>query len=223
MPGVPYTYLIGWSKHNKWYYGVRFAKNCHPSELWIKYKTSSKYVDKFVKENGEPDIIQVRKKFNSKEKARLWEEKVLIKMDVLNNQDKWLNKNIHPAILYEVNPCLGKKMSEETKKKISDTRILRNIPSPTKGRKLTQEQKQHLRNINLGKKQSQETIKKKPSLFKNELNAKKYILLKNGIKTEITNLKKYCRLNSVCYDSLFNLVSGRRKNKIYHEYTLCLV
>lgn len=30
----PYTYLIGWSKLNKWYYGVRYSKKCK----WIKNK-----------------------------------------------------------------------------------------------------------------------------------------------------------------------------------------
>lgn len=34
---TPYTYLIGWSKHNKFYYGVRYAKNSNPKELWITY------------------------------------------------------------------------------------------------------------------------------------------------------------------------------------------
>lgn len=29
-----YTYLIGWSSHNKFYYGVRYAKGSNPNELW---------------------------------------------------------------------------------------------------------------------------------------------------------------------------------------------
>jgi len=39
---LPYTYLIGWSNLNTWYYGRRTSKNCHPSDLWQKYFTSSK-------------------------------------------------------------------------------------------------------------------------------------------------------------------------------------
>lgn len=38
---TPYTYLIGWSKHNIWYYGKRTAKNCHPNDFWVTYFTSS--------------------------------------------------------------------------------------------------------------------------------------------------------------------------------------
>jgi hypothetical protein len=31
---TPYTYLIGWSNQNKYYYGVRYAKDCHPNDFW---------------------------------------------------------------------------------------------------------------------------------------------------------------------------------------------
>ena len=104
----PYTYLIGWSDHNKYYYGVRYAKDCHPSDLWSSYFTSSKYVKAFRKQHGEPDVIQVRKVFDHQKSALLWEEKVLRKMNV-NNNDKFLNVNISGAISSEVS---SKKMKE---------------------------------------------------------------------------------------------------------------
>lgn len=88
---TPYTYLIGWSAHNKWYYGVRYAKNCHPSDLWTKYFTSSKVIQDFRKLNGDPDVIQIRKIFLCKEDAAIWEHKVLRRLRV-NLNDKWLNK-----------------------------------------------------------------------------------------------------------------------------------
>ena len=87
---IPYTYLIGWSKFNKWYYGVRYAIGCTPNDLWVDYKTSSKYVHEFTKLHGDPDIIQIRKTFNNIESARKWEETVLIRMKVIK-EDKWLN------------------------------------------------------------------------------------------------------------------------------------
>jgi hypothetical protein len=92
MNNIPYTYLIGWTKLNIWYYGVRYAKDCHPSDLWVRYKTSSNYVKNFVLQHGDPDIVQVRKIFTEVNKARLWEETVLRRMNVIND-DKWLNKN----------------------------------------------------------------------------------------------------------------------------------
>ncbi len=83
---MPYTYLIGWSKQNKWYYGVRYAKDCSPDDLWIKYFTSSKYIHKYRKEHGEPDIIQIRKTFECGEKARLWESKIIEKMNMISSK-----------------------------------------------------------------------------------------------------------------------------------------
>ena len=118
----PYTYLIGWSNHNKWYYGVRYAQNCNPQDLWDTYFTSSKHVKKFREECGEPDIILIRKIFDTKDSAILWEEKVLQKMNVRNN-DKWLNKNdcsAPPIMKGEDHPLYNIGHTEETKQKISE-------------------------------------------------------------------------------------------------------
>lgn len=90
MKSVPFTYLIGWSKLNKWYYGVRYAKNCHPDDLWTSYKTSSRIVSKFVLQHGDPDVREVRQTFNNIKSAQLWEAKVLHKMKVVKNSN-WLN------------------------------------------------------------------------------------------------------------------------------------
>lgn len=89
---TPYTYLIGWTQHNKWYYGVRFAKGCHPSQFWKNYFTSSKYVKFFREQYGEPDVIQIRHTFSDDQSAREWEQKVLAKMNVVSN-DIWLNRS----------------------------------------------------------------------------------------------------------------------------------
>ena len=88
---TPYTYLIGWSHLNKWYYGRRTASGCHPRDFWVKYFTSSKYVKKFVEENGNPDVIVIRKVFDSIEKCQTWEEKVLTRLDVVKST-LFLNK-----------------------------------------------------------------------------------------------------------------------------------
>lgn len=90
---IPYTYLIGWSKHNKFYYGRRTAKNCHPDELWKKYFTSSKYVKQFRVENGEPDIIQIRKIFDNPDDCKIWESKVLERLDAQNHPNFLNEKN----------------------------------------------------------------------------------------------------------------------------------
>ena len=75
---IPFTYLIGWSKHNIWYYGVRVKPGTTPADLWTTYFTSSKLVKQIRKDVGEPDVIQVRKTFKTKTGALLWEHNVRI-------------------------------------------------------------------------------------------------------------------------------------------------
>lgn len=87
---IPYTYLIGWSNLDKWYYGVRYSKKANPEDLWKTYFTSSKIVKEFIEANGNPDIIEIRKTFNSHIKAKNYEDKVLRRLKV-NKSDKWLN------------------------------------------------------------------------------------------------------------------------------------
>lgn len=55
---IPYTYLIGWSWLDKWYYGLQHGRNAHPDNLWTTYFTSSPIVRDFRVEHGEPDIVQ---------------------------------------------------------------------------------------------------------------------------------------------------------------------
>lgn len=80
-----YTYFIGWSSFQRYYYGVRYSNNSHPSDLFVTYFTSSKHVKAFIDKNGLPDVIQVRKTFTTKEAARNWENRVLRRMDVLHD------------------------------------------------------------------------------------------------------------------------------------------
>lgn len=98
MVAIPYTYLIGWPDQNKWYYGVRYAKNCHPDEFWNSYKTSSNTVKDYVKNFGDPQVQIIRKTFTTAEKARLWESSVLKRLDVVHDE-KWLNKTDNKAIV----------------------------------------------------------------------------------------------------------------------------
>jgi hypothetical protein len=128
---------VGWSKQKTYYYGVRFKIGCRPSDLWTSYFTSSKYVKGFRAEFGEPDIIQVRKVFESIPEAREWEHKVLRRLKAARRQD-FLNKSD--------NKCWpdnrGLKRSEEFKKHLS--RIF-------KGKKLTEEHKKKIAIGNSGK------------------------------------------------------------------------
>lgn len=89
----PYTYHICWTKQNLHYYGVRVSPKAAPGDdLWKLYFTSSHYVRSARKDFGEPDIVEIRRTFNSERGARTWETRVLIKMKV-RSRDDWLNKS----------------------------------------------------------------------------------------------------------------------------------
>lgn len=93
----PYTYLIGWTNHNMWYYGVRYAKDADPNELWKKYFTSSKHVKAFAHKHGDPDVIQIRKTFDAADSACKWENKVLKRIRAKSRKD-FLNATDNRAI-----------------------------------------------------------------------------------------------------------------------------
>lgn len=146
----PYTYLIGWSHLNTWYYGVRYCKGCRPTDLWTKYFTSSNNVKLFRKKHGEPDVVQVRKTFADAESARLWEHRVLVRMGIkrdsrfLNSHDMIgfpvMSGDANPSKRLEVRVKLakiktGSSQCEESRKKISDTKARINIYKLFKNRK----------------------------------------------------------------------------------------
>lgn len=114
---TPYTYLIGWPAHNTWYYGVRWRSNCDPSDLWTKYFTSSKYVKEFRSINGDPEIIEIRKVFKDPTDAKKWEHRVLNRMKADVNPI-FLNRTID-----NVPSMLGRRHSEETKKRIKESQL----------------------------------------------------------------------------------------------------
>lgn len=88
----PYVYHIAWSSLDVHYYGVRFSAGCSPDDLWNPYRTSSEYVRRFIRANGEPDIIEVRKVFDTVEDALKWETRFLVKIDAARHAN-WLNRH----------------------------------------------------------------------------------------------------------------------------------
>lgn len=88
---LPYTYLIGWSNLDLYYYGRRTARGCHPSDLFETYFTSSDEVDSHISEYGQPDIVSIRRTFDTVEECCRWECTVLRRLDAKNN-DRYLNK-----------------------------------------------------------------------------------------------------------------------------------
>jgi len=54
---IPYVYLIKNKTTNLKYLGVRYAKDCHPDDLWVEYFTSSKLVKKLIGQFGCDDFL----------------------------------------------------------------------------------------------------------------------------------------------------------------------
>jgi hypothetical protein len=151
---LPYTYLVGWTKINKWYYGARYAKDCHPDDLLSTYFTSSIYVSEMRERYGEPDVIQIRKTFDKAEDALRWETSVLNRLN-LKESDIWINQKPNHWPLIKPRPH-----SEETKRKISEAKkgVKRGPHSVEHRRKLSlaaqnrsEEYRQKQRNAKLGK------------------------------------------------------------------------
>ena len=154
----PYTYLIGWSAHKTYYYGVRYSKNITEGELWTKYFTSSKFVAEFRETHGEPDIIEKRREFTDAQSAIAWEEKTLRRIRACQRDDfinRWNNRSYSWEGIKRGQPSpehieknrqahLGKPLSNEHKSKISET---------MKGYTPSEEHKQKVSKAMKGKKQ----------------------------------------------------------------------
>jgi hypothetical protein len=103
---------------------------------------------------GEPDLIQVRKVFLTKEHARSWENRVLRRMKVVMREE-FLNKNDAPAppindrVMSDITKTKismvhkGKPKSEEHKQKIREARAKQ--VNTRKGIRATDETKQKIR------------------------------------------------------------------------------
>jgi hypothetical protein len=98
---MAYTYYLRNKITGEKYYGVRYAKNCDPVELWETYFSSSKLVAERIKEYGVSSFdFEIRRVFLTPKQARDWEERVLRRLDVLHRVD-WLNQNICGKFLKE--------------------------------------------------------------------------------------------------------------------------
>jgi hypothetical protein len=142
----PYTYYLYHVPTKLKYYGEQHGKNAHPNNLWTTYFTSSKKVHDLIEKFGRESFrVEIRKLFDTAEKAFAWEQTVLRRIKAMERDD-WLNqsdghgpfywkgsptkKHIeknrssqkqHAMLSTYVNPFKGKKHSDETRKKMSES------------------------------------------------------------------------------------------------------
>lgn len=128
---IPYIYLLHNKITNQVYYGCRYAKNCHPDDLWTKYFTSSKYVKELISLYGKDSFeFEIRKTFNSQNESRQWEHRVLRRMKVIKDT-RFLNQTDNISI------------SPEAASKGMKGKFGENCPTTGRRWKLQEEQKKN--------------------------------------------------------------------------------
>ena len=177
----PYTYFLLHRPTGLKYYGAKYSKNADPTKLWVNYFSSSKKVKKLIQEYGKDSFdFEIRKTFKTKEETLLWEQSVLKRLKVDERKD-WLNVHIYGGRWFvNIRTAEHKKhkqhppISEETKKKISESRM---------GIQFSEE---HKKNLSLG-----QTGKKKRQ-FKKRIRPLHSLETKNKIKLSwIERRKKF--------------------------------
>jgi hypothetical protein len=216
---TPYTYLIGWSDLNKYYYGMRYAKQkcclyetgCHPNDLWITYFTSSKEVSIYRKKYGEPDIVQIRRTFSNAKSAKIWEHNVLLKLKAATS-DKWLNKTYAMVEfnLHEYNT--GKKRSNEQKIRMSVAQ---------KGRTISKNHAKKISNATKGRKPW--NTGKTLTGIKYKTTAKKWIICNLETKHEFSvfSLREWCIAQHLNYQAFHRNIKQNRPYKNYTAREVC--
>lgn len=112
---IPYTYHLYHKPTDKHYYGSRFGKGCHPSDLWVKYFTSSPIIKNLIKTYGKDSfIVKVRKIFDCPIKCQKYENKVLKRLGVPYNK-KWYNRHYGHVYHYECQSNGGKELARKRK------------------------------------------------------------------------------------------------------------
>jgi hypothetical protein len=90
---IPFSYYLYHIPTEKHYYGIRHGKKADPNSLWKTYFTSSKIVKKMIEEYGIDSFqVEIRKTFDTPQKAILWEHKVLRRLNAAVRPD-WINRH----------------------------------------------------------------------------------------------------------------------------------
>ena len=159
MATVPYTYHLFHRPTGRHYYGVRFARGCHPSELWVTYFSSSEYV---LALNPFDFDVEVRRTFRTANEALVWEQRFLEKIDAPNNP-LWLNQFVGKGLKPHSPETLAKMrkaarnrppVSEETRRRMRESHLGLKYPTriQPKRKPLSEETKRKISEAKTGRK-----------------------------------------------------------------------
>ena len=185
---TPYTYRVTSKTTGQHYYGVRYARDCHPDDLWVSYFTSSVYIKRIISQYGVDDFTtEVRKIFEDANSAVKWENEVLKRLNVLHNTN-WLNKNYMGVFL------TNGPVSQQTRNKIRKAR----------GGSTQSKSTKHKKSVALkGNKNNQ---------HKSIHLMQQYVVIHPcGFIEKITGLNKFCREHNISASAMCNIANGKVK------------
>lgn len=117
MFNVPYTYLIGWSQYNKYYYGVRFAKvgNQNRKGIPCSEETKSKLREKRkMYRHSKETLAKIKLASQRNANSPEWKQKLKQGIIEKRNYEQWC-ENLKQARQHMDTPERRKKLSEHMK------------------------------------------------------------------------------------------------------------
>lgn len=94
---TPYFYVLKEVSTDMLYAGVKFSKNCNPSDLLVTYFTSSKIVRAMLAADPSCFVVNRVRTFSSKEDAINYEKRFLKKVKA-DKSSRWYNQSISGAV-----------------------------------------------------------------------------------------------------------------------------
>jgi len=180
-----FVYIITNTKNDKAYVGCKqyYIGKSKKQSKWQTYMGSSKYLNEDIKKIGKKYFtFEVIAEYKNKRSLRYYEMYYQVKWNVLtatvegSDKPAFYNSYVggkfyRPIESYktgEDNFLYGKKLTEETKRKISKSSLGKKLTEETKrklseaqlGRKHTEETKRKMSEAQLGKKRTEETKRK---------------------------------------------------------------
>jgi len=232
---TPYTYLLYCIPLDKIYYGVRVGNRVSPKEdLWHVYFSSSTRIKKLRIQFGDAAFVaSVRKTFNSRERAFIWEEKVLEKL-FSKHRSKLINVKItsssfcnNPGYTQSVDHI--RKRADGLRKRWDDPDFrkaqLALIRQPERQAKVIQAVKDRWKDPKRREALTERNNKRWANAQEKErhimLKSKTYrIILPTGEERIIRNLTKFAKDNSI---GLGSLQKAKRLNTCVAGYYVSLL
>lgn len=235
---IYYVYYIVNPNTNRLFYvgkgsGNRFKQHLTDKKKYAHNKRLNGYIRNLIENKTPPVIIKIAENLNEKSAYDL-EENEIKKYGRVGFDENGILLNIlesgrPPHFKGEQHPWYGRKHTEESRQKISDTKkeqFASGIVKPRKGFKHTEEAKEKNRQAHLGITQSKETITKriktrtenyKPQTEYQkqkvrEANEKTWkIITPEGTEEIITNLRQYSIERGLDPGNMTHVASGRLK------------